>query len=187
MSERIKPSGKDFPQRRPATFRLDDPGVVVVDAEETGRPAAGTIRITPETDPALLPVVIEDVLPPRRGFRWGALFWVGVAGLVLMGLGLGVTHLIEDLFARSEGLGFLGGGFAAAAALALIAIIARETYGLVRLATIEKLHRRRQSRRGRRPRQDRAPESPPGAGARGAGGPSRRDHRRRRHDQAGRA
>jgi putative membrane protein len=142
MSERIKPSGKDFPQRRPATFRLDDPGVVVVDAEETGRPAAGTIRITPETDPALLPVVIEDVLPPRRGFRWGALFWVGVAGLVLMGLGLGVTHLIEDLFARSEGLGFLGGGFAAAAALALIAIIARETYGLVRLATIEKLHRR---------------------------------------------
>jgi putative membrane protein len=139
MSERTKESVK---QRRPATFRLDGPGVVMLDAETTGRPASGTIQITPEPDPALLPIVIEDVLPPRRGFRWGALLWTSVAGLILLGLGLSVTHLIEDLFARSEGLGFLGAGFAAAATLALVAIIARETYGLVRLATIEKLHRR---------------------------------------------
>jgi putative membrane protein len=142
MTESVKQSVKDSPHRRPATFRLDDPGVVVLDAEVTGRPAAGTIQITPELDPARLPVVIEDVLPPRRGFRWGALLWTSVAGLVLLGLGLSVTHLVEDLFARSEGLGFLGAGFAAAATLALVAIIARETYGLVRLATIEKLHRR---------------------------------------------
>jgi putative membrane protein len=139
MSERTKESMK---QRRPATFRLDGPGVVVLDAEAAGRPALGTIQITPELDPARLPVVIEDILPPRRGFRWGAVLWTSVAGLVLMGLGLSVTHLIEDLFARSEGLGFLSAGFAAAAALALVAIIARETYGLIRLATIEKLHRR---------------------------------------------
>src|SRR5262249_1681032 len=66
----------------------------------------------------------------------------GVAGLVVLGLGLSVTHLIEDLFARSEGLGLLGAGFAAAAALALAVVTAREVLALVRLATIEKLHAR---------------------------------------------
>jgi putative membrane protein len=143
MSEPAKETAKQHGRhRRPATFRLDDPGVVVVDAEEAGRPARGTIQITPQAEPAQLPAVVEAALPARRGFRWGALLWTSVAGLVLLGLGLSVTHLIEDLFARSEGLGFLGAGFAAAAALALIAIIAREAYGLVRLATIEKLHRR---------------------------------------------
>ncbi len=134
MSERGK-------HRRPQTFRLDDPDVVVVDAE-AGRPGRGTIQITPEADPAQLPVPVEVALPARRGLRWGALFWGSVAGLVLLGLGLGVTHLIEDLFARSEALGYVGAGLAAAAAVALAAVTARETYGLVRLATIEKLHQR---------------------------------------------
>ena len=129
--------------RKPATFKLDDPGVVVMDADETGRPSRGTVRVTPEPDPALLPVVIEaPLLPVQRGFPWGAVFWSAVGGLVLLGLGLGVTQLIEDLFARSEGLGFLGLGFALAAALALAIIIAREALGLARLATIEKLHLR---------------------------------------------
>jgi putative membrane protein len=129
--------------RKPATFKLDDPGVVVMDADETGRPARGTVRITPEADPALLPVPIEaPLLPVRRGFRWGTVFWSAVGGLVLLGLGLSVTQLIENLFARSEGLGFVGLAFAVAAALALAVIIAREALGLARLATIEKLHLR---------------------------------------------
>ena len=129
--------------RKPATFKLDDPGVVVIDPDETGRPARGTVRITPEADPALLPVPVEPPLVPApRGFRWGAVFWTAVGGLVLLGLGLGVTQLIEDLFARSEGLGYLGLGFAAAAALALAVVVTREAFGLMRLATIEKLHLR---------------------------------------------
>jgi putative membrane protein len=135
MSERSKP-------RKPATFRLDDPGVVVVDADEATRPARGTIQVTPESDPALLPVVIEAAAPVRRRFRWGTLFWTASAGLVLMGLGLGVANLIEDLFARSESLGFVGLGFAAAAGLALAVVVAREAFGLARLATIEQLHLR---------------------------------------------
>ncbi|MGJ4944294.1 YcjF family protein [Bradyrhizobium sp. HKCCYLS1011] len=135
MSERSK-------QRRPATFRLDDPGVVVVDSDDSGRPARGTVQITPEIEPVQLPVALDVPVLERRGFRWGALFWTSVAGLVLLGLGLSVTHLIEDLFARSEGLGYLGAALAAAAAVALAAVIAREIYGLARLATIERLHRR---------------------------------------------
>jgi putative membrane protein len=145
MSERAKETIQDkdsVRQRRPATFRLDDPDVVVVDAEDAGRPARGTIQIAPEADPSQLPVPLAPPVPERRGLPWGALFWTSVAGLVLLGLGLSVTHLIEDLFARSEGLGYLGLGLAVAAALALAAIVAREVHGLARLATIEKLHRR---------------------------------------------
>jgi putative membrane protein len=131
------------PHRKPATFKLDDPGVVVIDPEDASRPARDTVHITPEADPALLPVPIEaPIIPARRGFRWGTLFWAATGGLVLLGLGLGVTRLIEDLFARSEGLGFVGLGFAGAAALAFAVVVAREALGLARLATIEKLHLR---------------------------------------------
>jgi putative membrane protein len=101
------------------------------------------VHVTPEPDPAQLPVPIDmPPLPARRGFRWGTLFWAAVGGLVLLGLGLGIVNLIEDLFARSESLGFLGLAFAFAAALALMVVIAREAFGLARLATIEKLHLR---------------------------------------------
>jgi putative membrane protein len=130
-------------QRRPATFRLDDPAVTVIDADDAGRPARGTVQITPESDAVQLPVPIEAAaLPRRRTFGWATMFWSGLVGLVLLGLGLGVTQLIEDLFARSEGLGILGIAFTAAAAFALGVITLRELLALVRLATIEKLHAR---------------------------------------------
>ena len=129
--------------RKPATYRLDDPGVVVIDADDTSRPSRGTVHVTPEADPAQLPVPLEaPILPVQRGFRWGTLFWAATAGLVLLGLGLGVTQLIEDLFARSKGLGYLGLALAVAASLALIVVATREALSLARLAAIEKLHLR---------------------------------------------
>jgi putative membrane protein len=129
--------------RRPATFKLDDPGVVVMDPDDASRPARGTIQITPETDPALLPVVVEaPTLPAQRGLRWGTVFWSALGGLTILGIGLGVTRLIEDLFARSESLGVLGLAFALIAGLAFVVVVTREAVGLIRLATIEKLHLR---------------------------------------------
>jgi putative membrane protein len=128
--------------RRPATFRLDDPGVVVVDADEAGRPERGTVRVTPESDPALLPVPIAPPAVVRRRFRWGTLFWTATSGLVLLGLGLGVANLVQDLFSRSESLGYVGLALALAAALALAVVVGREVFGLARLAAIEKLHQR---------------------------------------------
>jgi putative membrane protein len=129
--------------RKPATFKLDDENVVVVDAEEPGRAARGTVRITPEAEPAQLPVPIEaPSVPVRRRFGWGTLFWTATAGLVLLGSGLAIVKLIEDLFTRSESLGWLGLGFAAAAGLALAVVTGREVFGLMRLAAIEKLHAR---------------------------------------------
>ncbi|MEA2909551.1 MAG: putative rane protein [Bradyrhizobium sp.] len=131
------------PHRKPATFKLGDPGVIVMDPDDASRPSRGTVHVTPEADPALLPVPVEAaIVPLKRGFRWGTVFWTAVGGLILLGVGLGVTRLIEDLFARSEGLGFLGLTLAFAAALALVIVAAREAFGLARLATIEKLHAR---------------------------------------------
>lgn len=129
--------------RRPATFRLDAPGVTVMDPDETSRPSRGAIHITPEADAALLPVPVETpIVPVQRGFRWGAVFWAATCGLILLGLGLGIVNLIEGLFARGESFGYLGLAFAFAAALALVVVIVREALGLARLATIEKLHLR---------------------------------------------
>ncbi|MHC2256593.1 putative membrane protein [Bradyrhizobium embrapense] len=131
------------PPRRPATFKLDDPGVVVMDPDEAGRLSRGTIQIVPEAEPAQLPVPVDTpMLPARRGFRWGTLFWSAVAGLVVLGSGLGVINLVEDLFARNEGLGVLGLGLAVIATVALAVVTMRELIGLARLATIEKLHLR---------------------------------------------
>jgi putative membrane protein len=129
--------------RKPATFKLDDENVVVVDADEPGRAARGTVRITPEAEPAQLPVPVEArPIAVRRRFGWGTLFWTATAGLVVLGSGLAIVKLIEDLFARSESLGWLGLGFAAAAGLALAIVTGREVFGLMRLAAIEKLHAR---------------------------------------------
>ena len=131
------------PSRKPATFKLDDAKVVVTDPNEEGHPARGTIHVTPEDDAPQLPVPIEPaLLPAERRFRWGTLFWGAVGGLVLLGAGLGVAHLIEDLFARSDSLGFLGLALTFLATLSLLVIAAREAIGLMRLSTIEELHRR---------------------------------------------
>src|SRR5580704_10870598 len=99
--------------RRPVTLKLDDPGVIVMDPDDSSRPSRGTVQITPEADSSLLPMTLEaPIVPLRRGLRWGAVFWAALGGLVLLGTGLGITHLIEDLFARSESLGILGLAFA---------------------------------------------------------------------------
>jgi len=134
MSERI---------RKPATFKLDDPGVILMDSDDASRPSRGTVHVTPEADLTPLPVPVDaPLLPARRGFRWGALFWSAIGGLVVLATGLSIVHLIEDLFARSESLGIFGLALALIATLAFAVVIAREALGLARLATIEKLHRR---------------------------------------------
>jgi putative membrane protein len=130
--------------RRPATFKLDDPNVVVLAPDDAaGRPSPGTVQVQPEPEATPPPVPFDDItLSPRKTLRWGALFWSALAGLVLLGLGLGVTNLVEDLFSRNQGLGLIGAGCAALVVVALVAIIAREIIGLSRLATIEALHAR---------------------------------------------
>lgn len=130
--------------RKPATFKLDDPSVIVRDPDdEMVRPARGTIQITPESDPSQFPVTLEMPLAPvRRGFRWGALFWSALGGLVVLGAGVSAIRLIDDLFALNPGLGILGLVLAVATLIAVVAITGREVLGLSRLASIERLHAR---------------------------------------------
>ena len=136
MSERSKP-------RRPATFRLDDPGVVVIDADDTARPARGTVQITPEAEPALLPVPVEAPILKPRGLRWGARV-------------LDRRRRTGAARARAQRRQF-DRGFVRAQRepghardwrspspprWRLVVVSAREAFGLMRLAAIEKLHAR---------------------------------------------
>jgi putative membrane protein len=136
MSERVPP-------RKPVTFKLDDANVIVTEPDEARAPSRGTVHVTPEMETPQLPVALEpEFVPAQPRFRWGSLFWGAVGGLVLLGAGLGVAQLIEDLFARSTGLGVLGSALTFAATLSFLVVAAREAAGLMRLATIEDLHRR---------------------------------------------
>jgi putative membrane protein len=129
--------------RRPAAFRLDDPQVMLAPAEaDDARTSAHSaqVLVTPAPDPTL-PAVIPAA-PRRKRFAWASVFWSALGALVVLGLGLAVTRLIEDLAARSQALGVVGLVLAIVAALALVAILTREAIGLARLAAVEKLHAR---------------------------------------------
>src|SRR5260370_27989995 len=135
--------------RKPAAFRLDDPQVVLAPAQAEGRAGAGaaaggSIVVTPAPEPAL-PAAPGPPAPRGRRFRCGTLFWSAVGGLVMLGLGLLGTQLVESLFARAEWLGVLGAACAALTLAALLAILAREAFGLARLKNIEKLQVRAQA------------------------------------------
>src|SRR5229473_3242139 len=99
--------------RKPAVFRLDDPGIVVTPSEEPRSialpppylpPQAGEGRVgaAPAADVAPLPVAPP---PSRRRVPWAGLFWVSAAGLLLLATGLWIANLIEDLLNRAAWLG----------------------------------------------------------------------------------
>jgi putative membrane protein len=128
--------------RKPAAFRLDDPKVTVAD-DDSSALRRGGVRIVPEIE-ALAPAVIPAIAiaSPRKSWlpSWSSVFWSAIGGLLILGTGLGLANLVQDLFARSETLGYVGVVLSFAAALALIAIIFREAAGLWRLGAIERLH-----------------------------------------------
>lgn len=126
--------------RRPATFRLDDPAVAV--SEIGHRAPHAAVQIVPEAEPADLPAVIEPKRVKRRGLRWGAIFFSTLGALVSLAVGLSVTRLIEDLFARSEALGYVGLAAAALCLLAFLVVAGREIAGLMRLNRIDRFHAR---------------------------------------------
>jgi putative membrane protein len=130
-------------RRRPAAFRLDDDRVSVRPVREAQRDIGRAIEIVPEPDSAALPVPVRDAgALPRRGFRWGALFWCAAGGLVVLAIALGIFDLIKDFFTRNAELGWVGLALVILAALSLIVIGVRETAGLLRLANVEHLHQR---------------------------------------------
>lgn len=121
--------------RRPTAFRIaseDERGT------RTKRRTISPTRIKFEPDePQGALVVPPAPLPAPRRTRWGRILIGALAGLVSIWAGLAVTRLVEDLFARSETLGWAAAGLAGLAGFAALAIIIREIWGLVRLGRIE--------------------------------------------------
>ena len=124
--------------RRPAIFSPDDPNVVVTAAKDD--PLNEILRPS-DPDAAPLPALAAATRRKPR-FPWRNILLWAAGGLISLGVGLAVTRLIEDLFARFVPLGWFGVTLAALALAALIAIVARELGGLSRLAAIEKLRER---------------------------------------------
>ena len=92
--------------RRPAAFRLDDPDVVVT--AEAGRAAPRHRAGHGRARAARCRSSPNRLRCRGAGFAWATLFWSALGGLAVLGLGLGVTRLIEDLFDRNAALGWLG-------------------------------------------------------------------------------
>jgi putative membrane protein len=133
---------KRWRHRRPAAFSLDDDQVIVGSANEGSSPAARTLQVIPESWSATQANTVETPIQPRRGLRWTALFWFALGGLILLAVGVALARLIENLFAHSHELGWLGLALAILATVSLLAICVREAIGLLRLTTIEHLHQR---------------------------------------------
>lgn len=122
---------------KPAIFSPDDPALTV----ETPPPPEETPEIPPEE--AALPVPVPAASPRRwrRLMGWGGVLVSALGTLIAIGAGLAATRLVEDLFARSDWLGWVALGLTALAGLALVMIVFREIMGLVRIARITHLRR----------------------------------------------
>lgn len=141
--------------KKPRAFRLSD-----IAAEETGTREAprAPVLIEPARDPyeaeaeALLepaPAEAEEAaieIAQKKGLArrwllsWAGVFWSALSGLVLLGVGLWVNALIDDLFARAPALGVVGLVLAGLCVLALLVMGAREFAGVARQRRIAELH-----------------------------------------------
>jgi putative membrane protein len=124
--------------KKPAIFSPDDPNVVVTAVKDD--PLVEILREADSADAAL--PAVTSATKPRRWFPWRKILFGAIGGLLSLGIGLAVSRLIEDLFARFEALGWLALALAGLALLAFLVIVAREIAGLSRLAKIESLRAR---------------------------------------------
>ena len=118
---------KSFSQK--ATFKeVPDEAAQRIEPEILGDSDLAA-ELTPPAHPGLT----------RSRFGWGRIFWLALAGLVTLSIGLWVDQLITDLFVRNDWLGWLATGLVGLLALASLALAMREIWGLSRMARIDQL------------------------------------------------
>jgi putative membrane protein len=129
---------------RPRAFRLEG-GALPEDSAQ----AASDLELRPEPPPA--PVALDETeqaieVAQARGVarRWrpslATLLWTGLGGLVSLSVGLWVDHLIEGLWAKAQGFGWLGLAFAGLALVGVLGLGLREALALARQRRIADLH-----------------------------------------------
>ena len=117
--------------------------ISLVVAEADKEASTEVSPVTPERDVALPVVPISGAISRSRNhFGWATVFWSALGGLTVLGLGLAVAQLVENLFVRYQVLGWIGLLLAATAALALLVILMREILALLRLSAIDELRDR---------------------------------------------
>ena len=129
---------------RPRAVRLEggaipqDPARAAPALELREEPAAPPTTLD-ETEAAIETAQAQGV---ARSWRpsLATLFWTGLGGLVSLGVGLWVDQLVEGLWAKAQGLGWLGLGFAALALAGVGGLAVREAIALARQRRIAGLH-----------------------------------------------
>lgn len=138
-----------IPRQKPRAFRLDDAQTRLEESEI--RTSSGVIIAqTPDAFAAPEPTEPDSEqaveIAQKRGvlkrtfMSWGGLFWSALTGLAGMALSLWLAGLIENLFARSQTLGWIGVALAGLAALALVVLATREMRAIFRQRHIANLH-----------------------------------------------
>jgi putative membrane protein len=124
--------------RKPETFKLDDPELIFAEPDAT----VADLLVEPPTASGEIVEAATVTAPPPKGSPLAKLFWSSLGGLIALGFGLGVTHLIEDLFARNLWLGYVGLGLAGIFAFVVLVLFIREFFALRRLGKIDGLRAR---------------------------------------------
>jgi putative membrane protein len=130
---------------RPRAFRLDDDRVAVDDARPSSPPTA-LVRSQSEPIAALDPAEREVEaaqgagVAARRRLSLASIAWIGLSGLVSLGVGLWIDGLIEALFARAASLGVIAVAFAVLLVAGALGLCLREFVALARQRRIAELH-----------------------------------------------
>ena len=126
---------------RPRAFRLDGDGPLpeAPQVELLAEPEPIPVLVLDETEQAIETAQARGV---SRSWRpsLATLVWTGLGGLVSLGLGLWVDSLVESLWAKAQGLGWLGLAFAGLALAGVLGLAAREVVALMRQRRIAELH-----------------------------------------------
>jgi putative membrane protein len=118
----------DEKTRQPRIFELDDDRL---------RGGPDPFAAVPEQSAAPRTATLQAATRARRpGWRWGALFFSAVGGLISLALGIWVADFVGALFAREDWLGYVAMALALVALFAALMIALRETLGFLRLARV---------------------------------------------------
>ena len=137
------------PPLGPRAFRLDDPKVSFATPEKLAESTA-QVQIAaqpdafandaPPSDEQTIEQVQSQNLLSRRGWSLSTLFWSALGGLFSLGIGLWVTNIIDGLFAKASGLGWVAIALAALALIAALAMFLREIFAIRRQKRVALLH-----------------------------------------------